>query len=66
MAYVRVLGGLTVLGGGCLAYAVAQTHHVGVNSIEYEVQCVLGVKHYVTKFGTYYLLYRALQLNTMI
>ena len=30
MAYVRVLGGLAVLGGGCLAYAVAQSHHVRV------------------------------------
>ena len=29
MAYVRVLGGLAVLGGGCLAYAAAQSRHVG-------------------------------------
>lgn len=29
MAYIRVLGGLAVFGGGCLAYVASQTRHVG-------------------------------------
>lgn len=29
MAYVKVVGGLAILGGGCLAFAAAQSRHVG-------------------------------------
>ncbi|CAB4037496.1 glycerol-3-phosphate dehydrogenase, mitochondrial isoform X1, partial [Paramuricea clavata] len=45
MAYVQVLGGLAVLGGGCLAYAAAQSRHsITIEYHDLETAIKLGEK----------------------
>ena len=42
MAYVRVLGGIAVLGGGFLAYAAVQSRHVGFSfTINFALYCII-------------------------
>ena len=62
MAYVRVLGGLAVLGGGCLAYAVAQSHHVRVAPY-LPLLCTKKRNSIMTSYANF--IFRVLQLSIM-